>query len=132
MTGVLLGVSKVVKKTLIYQGKISFQLSNEDKVFLFTPYWLCFSATVTMRGLMSALRICMKPTVYPQTPDGGWGWVVAVAFFFVEVFSYGIIKTFGIFLQDLTHDFGETNSRVSWIISICVFVMSVTGETPLV
>lgn len=78
-------------------------------------------------GFLPALHLCMKPNVYPQTPDGGWGWVVAVAFFFVEVFTYGIIKVFGIFLQDLTHEFGETNSRVSWIISICVFVMSFTG-----
>lgn len=78
-------------------------------------------------GPMLMLCGCTKPKVYPQTPDGGWGWVVAVAFFLVEVFTYGTIKIFGIFLQDLTIDFGETNSRVSWIISICVFVMSFTG-----
>ncbi|XP_058274549.1 solute carrier family 16 member 6b isoform X1 [Hemibagrus wyckioides] len=80
-----------------------------------------------MMGPMPMLCGCTKPKVYPQTPDGGWGWVVAVAFFLVEVFTYGTIKIFGIFLQDLTNDFGETNSRVSWIISICVFVMSFTA-----
>ncbi|GAA6082021.1 solute carrier family 16 member 6b [Tachysurus ichikawai] len=80
-----------------------------------------------MMGPMPVLCGCMKPNVYTRTPDGGWGWVVAVAFFFVEVFTYGIIKIFGIFLQDLTNDFGETNTRVSWIISICVFVMSFTA-----
>ncbi|XP_054877090.1 monocarboxylate transporter 7-like isoform X2 [Poeciliopsis prolifica] len=61
---------------------------------------------------------------YSQAPDGGWGWVVAVAFFLVEMFTYGIIKSFGIFLQDMMEEFGETNSRVSWIISICVFIMA--------
>ncbi|KAF5894757.1 monocarboxylate transporter 7-like, partial [Clarias magur] len=81
----------------------------------------------TMQGTMPALPSCMKPNVYPRAPDGGWGWVVAVAFFFVEVFTYGIIKIFGIFLQDMTNHFGETNSRVSWIVSICVFVMSFTA-----
>ncbi|KAF4093098.1 hypothetical protein AMELA_G00028250 [Ameiurus melas] len=80
-----------------------------------------------MMGRTPTLRGCMKPNVYQQAPDGGWGWVVAVAFFFVEVFTYGIIKVFGIFLQDLTSTFGETNSRVSWIVSICVFVMSFTA-----
>ncbi|XP_053472641.1 solute carrier family 16 member 6b isoform X2 [Ictalurus furcatus] len=80
-----------------------------------------------MMGRTPTLHGCMKPNVYPQAPDGGWGWVVAVAFFFVEVFTYGIIKVFGIFLQDLTSNFGETNSRVSWIVSICVFVMSFTA-----
>ncbi|TKS90006.1 Monocarboxylate transporter 7 [Collichthys lucidus] len=66
----------------------------------------------------------LGPNVYPEAPDGGWGWVVAVAFFLVEVFTYGTIKSFGIFLQDLMKEFGETNSRVSWIVSICVFVMT--------
>ncbi|XP_062874675.1 solute carrier family 16 member 6b [Trichomycterus rosablanca] len=80
-----------------------------------------------MKGLVPTLRGCLRPNVYPQVPDGGWGWLVAVAFFFVEVFTYGIIKVFGIFLQDLTNHFGETNSRVSWIVSICVFVMTFTA-----
>ncbi|KAL7372647.1 hypothetical protein ABVT39_020087 [Epinephelus coioides] len=69
----------------------------------------------------------LGPNVYPEAPDGGWGWVVAVAFFLVEVFTYGTIKSFGIFLQDLMEEFGETNSRVSWIVSICVFVMTFNG-----
>ncbi|XP_051273151.1 monocarboxylate transporter 7-like [Dicentrarchus labrax] len=69
----------------------------------------------------------LGPNVYPEAPDGGWGWVVAVAFFFVEVLTYGIIKSFGIFLQDLMMEFGEPNSRVSWIVSICVFVMTFNG-----
>ncbi|XP_067433288.1 monocarboxylate transporter 7-like [Thunnus thynnus] len=69
----------------------------------------------------------LGPNVYPEAPDGGWGWVVAIAFFLVEVFTYGTIKSFGIFLQDLMGEFGETNSRVSWIVSICVFVMTFNG-----
>uniref|UniRef100_W5KTL5 Monocarboxylate transporter 7 n=1 Tax=Astyanax mexicanus TaxID=7994 RepID=W5KTL5_ASTMX len=73
------------------------------------------------------LRACTSANVYPQIPDGGWGWAVAVAFFFTEVFTYGIIKIFGIFLQDLMSHFEETNSRVSWIVSICVFVMTFTA-----
>ncbi|XP_031699163.1 monocarboxylate transporter 7-like [Anarrhichthys ocellatus] len=69
----------------------------------------------------------LGPNVYPEAPDGGWGWAVAVAFFVVEAFTYGIIKIFGIFLQDLMEEFGETNIRVSWILSICVFVMNFNG-----
>ncbi|XP_068439183.1 monocarboxylate transporter 7-like [Clinocottus analis] len=69
----------------------------------------------------------LGPNVYPEAPDGGWGWVVAVAFFMVGAFTYGTIKIFGIFLQDLMDEFGETNSRVSWIVSICVFVMTFNG-----
>ncbi|MEQ2182072.1 hypothetical protein GOODEAATRI_018274, partial [Goodea atripinnis] len=65
--------------------------------------------------------------LYSEAPDGGWGWVISVAFFLVETFTYGIIKSFGIFLQDMMEEFGETNSRVSWIISICVFIMTFNG-----
>lgn len=71
---------------------------------------------------------CLGPKVYSEVPDGGWGWIVAVAFFIVSVFTYGVIKSFGIFLNDLMCEFNETNSRVSWIISICVFVMTFTGK----
>lgn len=53
--------------------------------------------------------------------------MVAVAFFVVGAFTYGNIKIFGIYLQDLMDEFGETNSRVSWIVSICVFVMTFNG-----
>ncbi|XP_018520674.1 monocarboxylate transporter 7 [Lates calcarifer] len=69
----------------------------------------------------------LGPNVYHEAPDGGWGWVVAVTFFLVEVFTYGTIKSFGIFLQDLMEEYGETNNRVSWIVSICVFVMTFNG-----
>uniref|UniRef100_A0A673J2Y3 Monocarboxylate transporter 7 n=1 Tax=Sinocyclocheilus rhinocerous TaxID=307959 RepID=A0A673J2Y3_9TELE len=75
------------------------------------------------------IKGCLGSKVYSEVPDGGWGWIVAVAvaFFLVEVFTYGVIKSFGIFLKDLMSDFGESNSRVSWIISICVFVMTFTA-----
>ncbi|KAJ3608287.1 hypothetical protein NHX12_025336 [Muraenolepis orangiensis] len=74
----------------------------------------------------NALRGCnlFRPNEYREVPDGGWGWLVAVAFFLVEMFTYGTIKSFGIFLQDLVEEFGESNSKVSWVLSICVFVMT--------
>lgn len=53
--------------------------------------------------------------------------MVALAFFLVEVCTYGTLKSLGVFLQDLMEEFGESNSRVSWIISICVFVFTFTA-----
>ncbi|NWJ12080.1 MOT7 protein, partial [Crypturellus undulatus] len=70
---------------------------------------------------------CAAPNVYTKVPDGGWGWTVAFAFFFVEALTYGILKSFGVFFNDLMESFDETNSRISWIISICVFVQTFTG-----
>ncbi|ETE71873.1 Monocarboxylate transporter 7 [Ophiophagus hannah] len=70
---------------------------------------------------------CFTPNVYTKVPDGGWGWIVAFAFFFVEALTYGIIKSFGVFFTDLVECFNESNSRISWIISICVFVLTFTA-----
>ncbi|KAM5273780.1 monocarboxylate transporter 7 [Ctenodactylus gundi] len=72
-------------------------------------------------------KLCCRANVYTQVPDGGWGWPVAVSFFFIEVFTYGIIKSFGVFFNDLMDSFDESNSRISWIISICVFVLTFTA-----
>ncbi|CAL8306168.1 unnamed protein product [Merluccius merluccius] len=70
---------------------------------------------------------CTGPCVYPAVPDGGWGWAVAGAFFVVEVCTYGTIKSLGVFLQDLMKEFEESNSRVSWVVSICVFILTFTA-----
>ncbi|XP_010781595.1 monocarboxylate transporter 7-like [Notothenia coriiceps] len=72
---------------------------------------------------------CLAANVYPEVPDGGWGWAVALAFFLVEVCTYGALKSLGVFLQDLMEEFGESNSRVSWVISICVFIFTFTGQS---
>ncbi|KAM9208513.1 monocarboxylate transporter 7 [Dugong dugon] len=72
-------------------------------------------------------KLCSRANVYTQVPDGGWGWAVAVSFFFVEVFTYGIIKSFGVFFNDLIDSFDESNSKISWIVSICVFVLTFTA-----
>ncbi|XP_077922115.1 monocarboxylate transporter 7 isoform X2 [Halichoerus grypus] len=80
-----------------------------------------------LRMTQKTSQLCSRANVYTQVPDGGWGWVVAVSFFFVEVFTYGIIKSFGVFFNDLMDSFDESNSRISWVISICVFVLTFTA-----
>ncbi|XP_056410398.1 monocarboxylate transporter 7 [Hyla sarda] len=76
---------------------------------------------------MRDMARCSGAIVYTRVPDGGWGWAVAVAFFFVEVFTYGVLKSFGVFFKDLMIYFEESNSRISWILSICVFVLTFTA-----
>lgn len=75
-----------------------------------------------------SFRQCLGPNVYPEVPEGGWGWAVAAAFFVVEICTYGILKGLGVFLHDLMEEFGESNSRVSWVISISAFIFTVTGK----
>ncbi|XP_024859305.1 solute carrier family 16 member 6b [Kryptolebias marmoratus] len=86
---------------------------------------LCWWRVAAMR--MPRVPRCLGPNVYPEVPEGGWGWAVAMAFFLVEVNTYGVVKTLGIFLQDLMEEFEESNSRVSWVISISVFIFAFTA-----
>ncbi|XP_074116691.1 monocarboxylate transporter 7 isoform X3 [Sminthopsis crassicaudata] len=81
----------------------------------------------TSQSRMTQRRKCFSANVYSEVPDGGWGWVVAFSFFLVEALTYGVIKSFGVFFNDIMNSFKETNSRISWIISICVFVLTFTA-----
>ena len=49
-------------------------------------------------------------------------------FFFIEVFTYGTIKSLGVFFNDLMNSIDESNSKISWIILICVFVLAFTAN----
>ncbi|KAM7372531.1 hypothetical protein PAMP_009692 [Pampus punctatissimus] len=77
--------------------------------------------------IVPKIQGCLGPNVYTEVPEGDWGWAVAVAFFVVEICTYGTLKSLGVFLQDLMNEFGESNSRVSWVISICVFIFTFTA-----
>uniref|UniRef100_UPI0035900962 monocarboxylate transporter 7 isoform X2 n=1 Tax=Myxine glutinosa TaxID=7769 RepID=UPI0035900962 len=73
---------------------------------------------------------CLKltsPKEYSKVPDGGWGFVVMAAFFFIEAFTYGVIKSFGVFFEDLMKHFETNASSISWAASICIFCMTFTG-----
>ncbi|XP_078718099.1 monocarboxylate transporter 7-like isoform X3 [Lampetra fluviatilis] len=75
---------------------------------------------------------CGRAVGAARRPDGGWGWAVAAAFFVVEALSYGTIKAFAVFFNDLLAEFSATPSAVSWVMSICVFTMTFTGPVSTV
>ncbi|TNN16130.1 Monocarboxylate transporter 12 isoform 1 [Schistosoma japonicum] len=51
----------------------------------------------------------------PEPPDGGWGWVVVVAAFFVHMITDGVIVSFGVLIESLIEEFQESLSATSWI-----------------
>lgn len=40
-------------------------------------------------------------------PEGGWGWVVCVCAFLINMLTYGLLLSYGIFSREVVKEFGE-------------------------
>ncbi|KAK3928495.1 Monocarboxylate transporter 12 [Frankliniella fusca] len=62
-----------------------------------------------------------------RVPDGGWGWAVVAAAFFINMASDGISFSFGLLYIEFLRYFGQSRSDTAWIGSLFMAVPMLTG-----
>lgn len=63
----------------------------------------------------------------PAIPDGGFGWVVVGASFFVSLIADGISFSFGLIYTELLHNLDVSPSKLAWVGSLFLAVPLMSG-----
>uniref|UniRef100_A0A6P7FN41 Monocarboxylate transporter 13-like n=1 Tax=Diabrotica virgifera virgifera TaxID=50390 RepID=A0A6P7FN41_DIAVI len=62
-----------------------------------------------------------------KIPDGGWGWLVVLASFVINMLSDGVGFTFGLLYKEFLIEFGASKSATSWIGSLFMSLPLIAG-----
>ena len=75
-----------------------------------------------------------KESVYevPLPPDGGWGWVVMIASFFINLIVDGVCYTFGVIFNGLLVTFGASETLTALVGSLVPGMYLIAGEQNVV
>ena len=60
-------------------------------------------------------------------PDGGYGWVVVAASFFVNMIADGVTFSFGIMFEQFQDEFGSSSAATAGVVSMFHAVPLMTG-----
>ncbi|CAG9812474.1 unnamed protein product [Phaedon cochleariae] len=76
--------------------------------------------------LSSEISIFVEKTK-PKIPDGGWGWMVVLSCFVINMLSDGVGFTFGLLYIEFLNAFGASKSATSWIGSLFMALPLIAG-----
>lgn len=62
-----------------------------------------------------------------RAPDGGWGWVVVIASFMVNLIADGVTFSFGVLFDELQKEFGESKAVTAGVVSVFHAVPLLSG-----
>ncbi|XP_018011512.1 uncharacterized protein LOC108668771 isoform X2 [Hyalella azteca] len=65
--------------------------------------------------------------LHRKAPDGGWGWVVVAASFFVHCIADGVTMSFGVLFIEFLDVFRESKSFTSWVGSLFMAIPLLAG-----
>ncbi|CAG9864854.1 unnamed protein product [Phyllotreta striolata] len=89
---------------------------------------LCIDHTFQRREsiLSSQISLFVEKTSQ-KIPDGGWGWLVVLASFVINMLSDGVGFTFGLLYIEFLNEFGASKSATSWIGSLFMSLPLIAG-----
>lgn len=62
-----------------------------------------------------------------KAPDGGWGWVIVAASFFVHCIADGVTMSFGVLFTEFLDYFKESKAFTSWVGSLFMAIPLLAG-----
>ena len=62
-----------------------------------------------------------------HAPDGGYGWVVVIASFLVNMIADGVTFSFGVLFDELQKEFGESKAVTAGVVSVFHAVPLLSG-----
>jgi len=63
----------------------------------------------------------------PVPPDGGWGWIVMISSFLMNVIVDGVCYTYSVFFNDLLIYFEQSRSKTALVGALVPACYSLTG-----
>ena len=80
--------------------------------------WRTASETSTVSCTSVSSATSSTTTSLPGAPDGGFGWVVVAASFFVNMIADGVTFSFGVMFDEFQNEFDCSKAKVAGVVSV--------------